>query len=86
MKRTIQIKSKKCKTTRKTIFPNEDLANRAMFRAWGHDPNIDIKDMHTYLCPDSDVNSPHWHFGHISYYQKYLEKNGRTETEIIIPS
>jgi len=86
MKRTIQIKSKKCKTTRKTIFPNEDLANRAMFRAWGHDPNIDIKDMHTYLCPDSDVSNPHWHFGHISYYQRYLEKNGRTETEAIIPS
>ena len=81
MGRTIQYgKPKKCKVQNKTNFKSEDMANRAMFRAWGHDPSIDIKDMHTYLCPHSEPQNPHWHFGHISYYQKYLEKNGRTAT------
>lgn len=61
----------RCKETRKAMFPDERSASRAMFRTWSHDSSVNIYDMHTYQCD----RCGQWHFGHISYYQKFLEKN-----------
>jgi hypothetical protein len=73
MKRIQYGKPKKCPVQHKTQFETEDMANRAMFRAWGHDPQMDIKDMHTYQCPACKT----WHFGHISYFKAFQENNGK---------
>jgi len=62
-------KIKKCPVTGKTQFATEKLANRAKMRIWSHDPNADINDLHSYVCPDCKS----WHVGHISYYEKSLE-------------
>lgn len=76
MKR-ILVNGKKCPVQRKTMFPNEKMAGAAMMRAWGHTTDMDIRDMHTYLCEHCN----HWHFGHISYYNKYLEKQANTNVQ-----
>lgn len=60
----------RCKATRKAMFPDEKSANKAMFRTWSHVPSADILDLHTYKC---DLCG-HWHFGHISYYEKFKQK------------
>ena len=67
-------KPRKCKVQQKTIFPTQDQASAAMMRAWGHDPSVNILDMHTYFHQECGG----WHFGHISYYQQSLEKNARS--------
>ena len=68
--RRIHITSKKCPVQHKSMFPTQDIASRAMMRAWGHDSSMDILDMHTYVCPDCG----HWHFGHISYFKQVQER------------
>ena len=70
MKRIQYGKPQKCRKTQKTIFHDEKSASRAMFRVWSRDPSVDMRDMHTYSCEDCKM----WHFGHISYYQKTLER------------
>jgi len=61
---------KKCPKTKKTSFPDEKRAGRAMMRIWSHDTSADIYDLHTYVCPDCGM----WHVGHISFYEKVKEK------------
>lgn len=56
----------KCKKTRKTSFPNEKKASRAMMRIWSHDPSANIYDLHTYRCDHCSG----FHVGHKSYYEK----------------
>lgn len=60
----------RCRVTKKAMFPDEPSASKAMFRTWSHDPSVDIFDMHTYTCE----HCGHWHFGHISYYEKFKQK------------
>ncbi len=76
MKRIQYGKPQKCGTTQKTIFHDEKSAGRAMTRTWSRDPNVNILDMHTYICPDCGS----WHFGHISYYQQTLERRANVQT------
>lgn len=66
---------KNCPTPRKTPYATQAKASRAMMRCWSHDPSLNMLDMHTYLCPCGK-----WHFGHISYYKKYLERKQTNET------
>lgn len=70
MRKMYNGKVRKCAVQNKTIFPDESTTRKALMRAWGHDPNMNIKDMHVYECP----HCKGFHFGHISYYQKFLEK------------
>lgn len=60
---------KKCPKTGKSMYKDEGYANRIKFRIWTRDPHADMKDLHTYLCPDCK----HYHVGHKSYYQKSLQ-------------
>lgn len=60
---------RKCPVTHKTMFKGEAQANKAKFRIWSHDPQANIMDLHSYLCPDCGT----WHIGHVSYYQKTLQ-------------
>lgn len=66
----------KCRVQKKTMYDTEREASFAMFRAWSHDPNMDIHDMHTYTCDRCGK----WHFGHISYYKKYLENTSVSQS------
>ena len=63
------IKPRQCSSTGKSMFTTEKDAGRAMMRIWSHDTKADIKDLHTYICPDCKA----WHVGHASYFQKTLE-------------
>ena len=63
-------KSKKCKSTGKTKYRSEKEANTALIRWWSMGEHIDIYDMHPYVCPDCGK----YHYGHKSYYEKYLQK------------
>ena len=74
MAKKIQYNPKKCSHTRKTIYPNEDLAHRGLMYIWSHDPSADITDMHVYLCPHFPADTSHWHIGHKSYFQKSQER------------
>lgn len=74
MSKKTQRKPKKCPQTRKTMYPNENLANRGKMYIYSHDPSADIMDMHVYLCPHASLNNSHWHIGHKSYFQKSQEK------------
>lgn len=59
----------KCKQTGKTRYKTEDDASLGMMRAWGHDPDMNIMDYHTYQCPDCHD----YHFGNRKHYEKYLQ-------------
>ncbi len=60
----------RCPVQKKAMYDTYDQASYAMRRAWSHDPHIDMMDIHVYECP----NCSKWHFGHKSYYKKYLER------------
>jgi hypothetical protein len=62
---------KKCPKTGKTMFATEDMASRSMMRMWSHDPQANIHDLHTYVCPDCLA----YHVGHISYFQQAQARN-----------
>jgi len=59
----------RCIVQKKAMYTTEKEAGYAMRRAWSHDPSMDMTDIHVYKCP----NCGFWHFGHISYYKKYLQ-------------
>ena len=63
-----------CDFTGKTIYVTDADAKKGMTLIWGADPSADLKDMHTYRCE----RYAHYHVGHISAYQNYLERNGRS--------
>lgn len=71
-------KPKKCKVQGKTKYATEDAARKGLTLSWGKDPSMNLKDMHTYLCPSCHT----YHFGHISYYQKALEKQNESHSVI----
>ena len=56
---------KKCKSTGKTRYKKRKYASIAMMRVISHDPNADMFDLHTYICPDCKG----WHFGHQKWYK-----------------
>lgn len=58
-------KSRKCKTTRKTMFNKQSQAQRAMMRVISHDPSAEMFNLHTYICPDCG----HWHFGNRKWFE-----------------
>lgn len=65
------IKSRpRCPVQHKAMYRTERDASTAMFRVWSHNPSLNIYDMHTYFHDDCGA----WHFGHISYYQKQIER------------
>lgn len=80
MKRPRFKKNKKCSKTGKAKFHTEQDAGRAMMRIWSHDTSADIYDLHVYPCPYATPNDKHFHIGHISYYQKELEKTNGNHT------
>lgn len=74
--RKAQGKAGKCPYTKnKTMYITEADALKGMTLIWGADPTADIKDLHVYRCDFCK----HFHVGHISAYQKYLEKHGQTK-------
>ena len=67
---SISRKTKKCKQTRKTAYPNEKLAGKGLMYMRSHDPSADIFDLHVYKCEHGE----HFHIGHRSYYEKLQER------------
>jgi len=67
-------KSKKCPTTKKTIYLDEKSAERGRFYIWSHDTTANIYDLHCYSCEHCGG----WHIGHKSYF----EKTKQTQIEI----
>lgn len=65
---------KKCKATGKTRYPTQSRARAGMMYIISHDSSVNMFDMHTYEC-DSCKG---WHIGHVSYYQKALQKRDDT--------
>ena len=73
--RKSQGKAGVCGSTKKTMYLTEADAQKGMTLIWGADPTADLKDLHVYQCDFCK----HFHVGHISAYQKYLEKHERKQ-------
>lgn len=65
MKISRRSKIKKCPVTRKTMFNKQSQAQYAMMRTISHDPNADMFNLHTYVCPDCGK----WHFGNRKWFE-----------------
>lgn len=68
-------KSRKCPAQGKTIFNTQEQARYAMMRVISHDPHTNMFDLHTYPCPHKVDGKEHFHFGHVSYYEKSLQQS-----------
>lgn len=60
----------------KTVYPNENEAEKGATIMWGKDTRVDRRDVHGYECPDGCKfeGKKAWHIGHISYYVKFVER------------
>lgn len=67
-------KVKKCKATNKTRYTTQSKASRGMMYIISHDSSVNMFDLHTYKCDSCQG----WHIGHVSYYQKALQKQNDT--------
>lgn len=74
--RNIKTHYPKCPITKKSMFVTEAEADRVKMRVWSHDPQANIRDLHSYLCPDCN----HYHVGHKSYYQMAQNKIANSQS------
>jgi len=40
----------------------------------------DGRELNVYVCPLSQEDSPHYHFGHVRYRDVYVEEEGQEQT------
>lgn len=64
----------KCKFCKKAMYPTQNEARYDMMRVISHNPNVNMFDLHTYPCPHKIDGKEYFHFGHVSYYEKSLQK------------